>query len=291
MIGAEVSPGIMGQTAGFLRDRGQEIDIVARYAAPFRSNLEDVMAAPVFGTPLAALGQMVPGLVPQTVLRNNSARMATVTCSTSGRALGSVAADVQSMLDTLDTRGLRFELAGQVKDQRETFTSLTLAIIAAALLVYMVMASQFESFLEPFIIMFTVPMAFIGVAWTLLLTGTTLSVTAMIGMLMLAGIVVNNGIVLIDFANKLRIEKGLSIIQAASEAGRIRLRPVLMTAMTTIIGMTPLALGIGQSGETWAPMARTVMGGLTVATLLTLFVLPGLYVVLGSRKKIGAISV
>jgi hydrophobic/amphiphilic exporter-1 (mainly G- bacteria), HAE1 family len=287
MIGGEISAGIMGQTAGFLRDRGQEIDINVRYSEAFRSTLEDVMAAPVFGAPLAAYGRMIPGLVPQKILRNNSARMATVTCSNTGRALGSVAADVQSMLDTLDTRGLRSEVAGQVKDQQETFMSLILAIIAAALLVYMVMASQFESFLEPFIIMFTVPMAFIGVAWTLLLTGTALSVTAMIGMLMLAGIVVNNGIVLIDFANRLRGEKGLGIVDAASEAGRIRLRPVLMTAMTTVIGMTPLALGIGESGETWAPMARTVMGGLSVATLLTLFVLPCLYVVLGCRKKIG----
>jgi HAE1 family hydrophobic/amphiphilic exporter-1 len=290
MIGGEISAGIMGQTAGFLRDRGQEIDVVARYSEPFRSTLEDILAAPVLGTPLAALGSLTPGLVPQTILRNNSARMATVTCANADRALGSVAADVQSVLDTLDTRGLRYEVAGQVKDQKETFLSLTLAIIAAALLVYMVMASQFESFLEPFIIMFTVPMAFIGIAWTLLLTGTTLSVTAMIGMLMLAGIVVNNGIVLIDFANRLRIEKGMSITEAAAEAGRIRLRPVLMTALTTIIGMTPLALGIGDSGETWAPMARTVMGGLSVATLLTLFVLPGLYVVLGCRKKIEGVA-
>jgi len=286
VVGSEVSSGVMGQTAGFLRDGGQEINIVVRYAEPFRSTLEDIMASPVYGSPLAALGRLVTGLVPQTILRNNSARMATVTCSTSGRALGSVASDAQAVLDTLDTHGLRSEMAGQVKDQRETFLYLTIAIMAAAALVYMVMASQFESFLEPFIIIFTVPMAFIGVVWTLIITGTTLSITAMIGMLMLAGIVVNNGIVLIDFANRLRSEKGLSIVDAVILAGRTRLRPILMTALTTIIGMTPLALGIGQSGETWAPMARTVMGGLTVATFLTLLVLPCLYVVLGSRKRI-----
>jgi HAE1 family hydrophobic/amphiphilic exporter-1 len=148
----------------------------------------------------------------------------------------------------------------------------------------MVMAGQFESFLEPFIIIFTVPMAFIGVIITLLITGTSLSVTAMIGILMLAGIVVNNGIVLVDYANQLR-GAGLGLFEAVAEAGRVRLRPILMTTLTTIIGMIPLALGMGDSGETWAPMARSVMGGLTVATFLTLFVLPCLYIVLGNRRK------
>ncbi len=283
-LGSEVSMGMMGQTAGFLRDAGDEVDIFVRYAPPYRRTLEDLMSSPVGNEPIAALGNLVPGLVPQSILRLNSSRMATVGCGTSGRALGSVAADVQKMLDTLDTGGLRYELAGQVEDQKDTFFYLTIAILAAIALVYMVMASQFESFLEPFIIIFTVPMAFIGVVLTLLFTGTSLSITAMVGMLMLAGIVVNNGIVLVDFANKLR-EKGMSVIEAVAEAGRIRMRPILMTALTTIVGMVPLALGLGDSGETWAPMARTVMGGLSVATLLTLFVLPGLYVMFGCRKK------
>lgn len=285
-LGSEVAAGVMGRTAGFLRDGGDEIDIVIRYGEDFRRSLEGIMALPVYGRPLAAFGRIEPGLVPQTILRMDQARMATVSCSNSGRALGSVAGDVERMLDTLDTGGLRHEIAGQVKDQRETFMYLTIAILAAAALVYMVMASQFESFLEPFIIIFTVPMAFIGVVWTLLLTGTTLSVTAMIGILMLSGIVVNNGIVLVDYANHLRETRGLGVLEAVAEAGRIRLRPILMTALTTIIGMLPIALGLGESGETWAPMARAVMGGLSVATFLTLFVLPSLYAVLGCRRKL-----
>jgi HAE1 family hydrophobic/amphiphilic exporter-1 len=190
------------------------------------------------------------------------------------------------MLDTLDTGGLRYEVAGQIKDQQETFMYLTIAIIAAAFLVYMVMASQFESFLEPFIIIFTVPMAFIGVVWTLLITGTTLSVTGMIGILMLAGIVVNNGIVLVDYANQLRESRGMGVIEAVALAGKVRLRPILMTALTTIVGMLPLAIGLGESGETWAPMARVVMGGLIVSTFLTLYVLPALYAVFGCRRKL-----
>ncbi len=285
VIGSEVSSGVMGTIAGFYREGGREYDVFVRYPERYRSSLEQIMASPVAGLPLGALGSMEEGLVPQTIQHVNQARVATVSCSNQGRALGDVAADVDRMLDTLDTGGLRYEVAGQVKDQRETFMYLTIAIFAAAALVYMVMASQFESFLEPFIIIFTVPMAFIGVIFTLLVTGTTLSVTAMIGVLMLAGIVVNNGIVLIDYANRLRDTRDLGVLEAIAEAGRVRMRPILMTALTTIIGMIPLAIGLGESGETWAPMARSVMGGLAVATFLTLFVLPCLYAVLGCRRK------
>jgi HAE1 family hydrophobic/amphiphilic exporter-1 len=286
VIGGEVSSAMMGSTPGFLREGGEEVDIFVRYAEPFRVGVEDVMAIPIMGRPLAALGRMVANSVPQTINRVNQARIATVSCSNADRPLGAVAADVEEMLDTLDTGGLRYEIAGQIKDQQETFMYLTIAIIAAAFLVYMVMASQFESFLEPFIIIFTVPMAFIGVVWTLLITGTTLSVTGMIGILMLAGIVVNNGIVLVDYANQLRESRRMGVIEAVALAGKTRLRPILMTALTTIVGMLPLAIGLGESGETWAPMARVVMGGLIVSTFLTLYVLPALYTVFGCRRKL-----
>jgi HAE1 family hydrophobic/amphiphilic exporter-1 len=286
-LGHEAADGIIGVKAGFLRREGKEIDVVVRYPERYRSAFEDVLFVPFRSSPLASWGRLVAGLVPQTIIRKDQARAALISCSSSGRALGSVASDVEALMDTLDIGGRRYEIAGQVKDQRETFKYVGLAILAAAILVYMVMASQFESYLEPFIIIFTVPMAFIGVAWTLLVTGTTMSVTALIGVLMLAGIVVNNGIVLVDFANRLRATKGLGVIEAVVQAGRVRLRPILMTASTTILAMLPLALGAGESGETWAPMARTVMGGLLVATVLTLIVLPCLYVALGCHKKFG----
>ena len=146
------------------------------------------------------------------------------------------------------------------------------------------MAGQFESLLEPFIIILTVPMALIGVIWSLFITGTTISVTSLIGVVLLAGIVVNNGIVLIDYANRLRAE-GMDIINAIVTSGVTRFRPILMTALTTILALAPLALGLGEGSEMWAPMAISVMGGLTVATALTLFVIPCLYVVLGSHKR------
>ncbi|MGM0627073.1 MAG: efflux RND transporter permease subunit [Candidatus Fermentibacterota bacterium] len=288
--GAMASAGdaFAGVQAGFFREGGKEIDVVVRYPERYRSAFEDILAAPFMGAQLGSWGRLVSGLVPETINRRDQARMATVTCAASGRSLGDISADVRAMMDTTDLGGRRWEIGGQAEDQQETFGYLGLAILAAAALVYMVMASQFESYLEPFIIIFTVPMAFIGVAWTLFLTGTNLSVTALIGLLMLAGIVVNNGIVLVDFANRQRRDKGMEVLEAVTTAGRIRMRPILMTAFTTILAMLPLALGAGESGETWAPMARSVMGGLLVATALTLIVIPCLYAALGCYKQFGS---
>ena len=175
--------------------------------------------------------------------------------------------------------GLSLSVAGAAEDLKESFQSLALAILVAFLLVYMVMASQFESLLEPFVILGAIPFALSGVILGLLVTGTTLQVTALIGMILLTGIVVNNGIVLIDVLKTRRYE-GEELISAAVHAGRLRLRPILMTTLTTILGMLPLAMGIGEGAETWAPMARAVIGGLTVSTLLTLVVVPAAYVTL-----------
>jgi HAE1 family hydrophobic/amphiphilic exporter-1 len=157
-----------------------------------------------------------------------------------------------------------------------------IAIMVAAALVYMVMAGQFESFLEPFIIIFTLPLAFIGVVLGLFVTSTTLSVMSIIGMLMLAGIVVNNGIVMVDYANQLR-RSGKEIRSAIVEASTTRMRPIIMTAATTILAMFPLAIGVGEGAETWTPMAVTIIGGLFVATVLTLVVEPCIYVIFNRK--------
>ncbi|HFB68529.1 MAG TPA: efflux RND transporter permease subunit, partial [Calditrichae bacterium] len=170
------------------------------------------------------------------------------------------------------------------KDQRTSFRYLRLAFLAAILLVYMAMASQFESLIDPFIIFFTIPLAFIGAIFMLFITGTSMNVMSLVGLVMLVGIVVNNGIVLVDFANQLQ-RRGLSIYQAAREAARVRLRPVLMTALTTILGMVPLALEIGAGSENWAPMARSVIGGMTASTAFTLLVVPIMYTIF---EEIGA---
>ena len=189
------------------------------------------------------------------------------------------------MMDTLNLGGHRYEILGDIKDKGEAFGSMALAIIVAIILIYMVMASQFESLLEPFIIMLEIPLALIGVIWTLLLTGTTMGLTSIIGLLMLTGIVVNNGIVFIDFANKLRRESGMSAREAIVLAGRKRLRPILMTTFTTILALMPLSIAVTDSSVMWAPMARTVSGGLAMATFLTLVLLPCLYVKLDHWHK------
>jgi len=153
-----------------------------------------------------------------------------------------------------------------------------LAFIAAILLVYMIMASQFESLVDPLIIMFTVPLSIIGVLIFLAITGTSFSVMALVGIVMLVGIAVNNGIVLVDYMNQQR-HKGMELYEAVEFSCKARMRPVLMTALTTILGMVPLAVGIGSGSETWSPLARAVIGGLTATTVLTLIVIPVLYIV------------
>ena len=283
-VANELSYGFMGTGATIFRDEGEEYRVFVRYPEQWRDSRLDIEYAPIHGVPLASLGTLTERFTTTGIDRINQTRVALVTCKVSGRSLGQVSADVRKMVSGIDTRGLRIELGGQMKDQEETFLYLGIAILVAAILVYMVMASQFESLLEPFIIIFTVPMAFIGVVWILFVTGSTLSVVSLIGVLMLAGIVVNNGIVMIDYANQLR-GKGIELMDAIVQAATTRMRPIVMTATTTILALTPLAVGVGEGSETWAPMALTVIGGLMAATLLTLVVEPCIYVVFSRKKK------
>jgi HAE1 family hydrophobic/amphiphilic exporter-1 len=167
---------------------------------------------------------------------------------------------------------------------QESFKSMRFALVLAVFLVYLVMAAQFESLIHPFVIMFTVPLAAIGAIFALYVTGTTLNVVAFIGMIVLAGIVVKNAIVLIDLVNQLRAQ-GMERTQAIVEAGRLRLRPIILTAMTAIIGVAPMALGIGEGAEVRQPMAITIIGGLSVSTLLTLVVIPVVYTLFDRRPS------
>jgi len=273
-LAMDVRYGFQGSRASIFREDDDEYNIFVRYPENLRDSREDLEYASVLGRPLISMG----------FLNQNQARMVTISCDVSGRSLGEVSADVTALLREIDTTGFRFEMGGEMEDQKETFMYLGIAIMVAALLVYMVMAGQFESFLEPFIIIFTLPLAFIGVVLGLFVTTTSLSVMAIIGMLMLAGIVVNNGIVMVDYANQLR-KSGKDIKSAIVEASTTRMRPILMTAATTILAMFPLALGLGEGAETWAPMAVTVIGGLFVATVLTLIVEPCIYVIFGGHKR------
>ncbi len=177
----------------------------------------------------------------------------------------------------------RIRSGGQQREMTTSFDSMKLAIALAIFLVYLVMASQFESLVQPLIIMFTIPFALIGVILTLLITGTPISVIVLIGLIMLAGIVVNNAIVLIDYINQLR-NRGFAKRDAIKQAGQVRLRPILMTTITTVLGLLPMALGLGEGAELRTPMAITVIGGLLIGTLLTLVVIPTVYDVVIREK-------
>ncbi|MFY9217269.1 MAG: efflux RND transporter permease subunit, partial [Tepidanaerobacteraceae bacterium] len=174
--------------------------------------------------------------------------------------------------------GYSIKMGGEQEQMMESFRELILVFLLAVVLVYMVMAAQFESLKHPFVIMFTVPLALIGVVFALLLSGHNISLISLIGVVMLAGIVVNNAIVLIDYVNQLR-QRGMSRYEAIITAGPARLRPILMTTLTTVLGLVPLSLGIGEGGELGAPMGVTVIGGLTFSTLLTLIVIPVVYTI------------
>ncbi len=277
-----VSTSVLGTVATQYRDSGNEYDIRVQLDKESRSSktdIENLLIMTPLGTqiPLRSIATVDFSKAPQEILREDQERLVTVTINISGRSLTSVTSDVKSALKEITVpNNFRIEIGGLAEEQMESFMYLGLAMLAAVILTYMVMASQFESFLDPFIIMFTVPLAIIGVAMALVVTGTDLSVMAFIGIIMLVGIVVNNGIVLVDYINQLRAQ-GLSLYDAITQGGHVRLRPVLMTALTTILGMFPLALGLGESGESWAPLARAVMGGMIASTALTLVVVPILY--------------
>jgi HAE1 family hydrophobic/amphiphilic exporter-1 len=181
-------------------------------------------------------------------------------------------------------RGYDVSLAGDVEEQQEAFGELMMGLLLSLVLVYMVMACLYESLVDPLVVMFSVPLAAIGVAVTLFLTGTTFNVQSFIGCIMLGGIVVNNAILIVDQAGALRRE-GMPPREAVVEAGRRRLRPILMTTLTTVLGLLPLALGIGEGAEAQAPMARAVVGGLTSSTLITLVVVPIVYLLFHRGKK------
>jgi CzcA family heavy metal efflux pump len=277
---------------------GNEYNIVVQLADQYRTHPSDLA-----DVPLAALGPAASAVVPAPatpvllrdvatislgseplqINRKNEQRVIDVTAQVADRPLGAVSADVTRALNQLPLPpGFTYHLAGQTEQQQGAFGSLLFATVLALMLVYMIMASQFQSLVDPFVIMFTVPLGFIGVIWMLLLTHTTLSIISFMGVITMIGIVVSNGILLVDFANKLQ-ERGLALHDAVVRAGRTRLRPILMTALATILGMVPMALGLGEGGETNVPLARAVIGGLTVSTALTLLLIPTLYVLVERR--------
>jgi HAE1 family hydrophobic/amphiphilic exporter-1 len=219
-------------------------------------------------------------LGPAEIRRADGERVALITANLDERDLGTASADIQAALDEMTFPiGFDTRLGGQRQEMETSFDSMRFAILLAVFMVYLVMASQFESLLHPFVILFSVPFSLIGVVGTLFLFGISLSVVVLIGMILLAGIVVNNAIILIDYTNRLR-GQGLAKLEALKRAGEVRLRPILMTTATTVLGLLPMAISRGEGSELRSPMALTVIGGLLVSTALTLVIIPVVYSIL-----------
>jgi len=270
---------LKGNIASTFKEKGKEIDIRVRLREDDRNDLSKIGTI-LFHSPLditipfKEVAYLVKGTGPNEIERRGQERVVSVSANIFGRAFSDVAKSVEIIINKIDKpEGYLIELSGEQEEKQHSFKSLQFALLLAITLVYMIMAAQFESLWQPFVIMFTVPLSIIGVACALVLTNTTLSVVALLGVIMLGGIVVNNGIVLIDNINSLRKE-GIEVRQAVIQGGQNRIRPILMTALTTVLGLLPLALGIGEGAELRSPMAITVIGGLVSATFLTLVVIP-----------------
>ena len=283
-VAGNISTAVQGRVASQYHEKGDEHDIYVQFAKEYRNKKESLeqieLALPTGGRiRLKDVARIAEEQSIPTIFRENQNRFVSVGCALSGIDLSTAVSEINKIIaDTPIPSEFQVIIGGTAEDQQEAFFYLGLAFLAAVLLVYMIMASQFESLVDPLIIMFTVPLSIIGVFFFLGLTGTTLSVMALVGIVMLVGIAVNNGIVLVDYINQQR-RKGMELIEAVEFGSLARLRPVLMTALTTILGMVPLAIGTGSGAETWAPLARAVIGGLTATTALTLVVIPVLYIV------------
>ncbi len=289
-IGSALRTQIEGTVPSSFRRSGKEYDILMRLDESQRGSLVDILGlsinGPLGSVPLRSLVTVTTATSPVEIAHKNTERIVSITGKAVGVSSGSLSRRVARAIEPIKVPpGFEIRLSGSYEDMINTFRDLALVVLIAFLLVFMVMASQFESFRDPFIIMFTVPFGIIGVLWALFITRTPLSVTSGLGVLVLLGIVVNNGIVYIDYVNQLRRRHGMALYDAVKEAGRVRLRPILMTSLTTIFGMIPLALKLGEGSELWAPLGRAIIGGLIFSTFLPLIFIPVLYVIFENRTE------
>lgn len=289
-LGAVIRSKVQGDIATDIVREDRNIEVRMRADEGYRDSVRDLRnlnirqsgATPL---PLSAVAEVIETEGPAEIRRSDGGRVALIEANIVGRDLGSVSDDIQAILDS--TRfpvGFDYSVGGQRQEMERSFDSMRLAILLAVFMVYLVMASQFESLLHPFVILFAVPFSIIGAIGILYLTRTPVSIVVLIGGILLAGIVVNNAIILIDYTNRLR-RAGKAKVEALREACLVRLRPILMTTSTTVLGLLPMALGLGEGAELRTPMALTVVGGLLTSTLLTLIVIPALYLLLDFHKR------
>jgi len=290
-IASSVNSSIEGSTATKYREKGDTYDIYVRLTDEYRSKIEDVENLSIVSpftknqVKLANFASVYEIKGPIDIERLNRERVVKVECNTYGRSTGKVVEDIKKELKNIPLPSdIMVNFGGDAEEQGKAFKDMALLLILGILLVYMVMAAQFESLLDPFIVMFSVPFTFTGVLAAFFLTNTTLSIISFLGMVMLMGIVVNNAIVLISYINILRA-RGFNMMDAVTLAGKDRLRPVLMTTITTLVGLLPLALSRGEGSETWNPLGITMIGGLTVSTFITMLFVPTLYSVFEERLK------
>ena len=286
-----LSAAMNGSTMSFYREDGDEYDIRVRYAPEFRTSIEDIENILIYNSRgqsvrIKDLGTVIETLTPPSIQRKNRERLITVSgVVANGVALSDAVAATDAVLaDTEIPSELSVEIGGSYEDQKDMFGDLIMLLAMIIILVYIVMASQFESFMSPFVIMFSIPFAFVGVFMGLWVTGTPLGTMGMIGILILMGIVVKNGIVLIDYTILMR-ERGKSVAEASVIAAKSRLRPILMTTLTTVLGMVPMAIGQGEGSEMWRSLGMVVAWGLSISTLVTLVIIPTVYASMASWQE------
>ncbi|MCM8772672.1 MAG: efflux RND transporter permease subunit [Candidatus Omnitrophica bacterium] len=278
---------IYGLTPTKYRESGEDFDIFMQLKENQRYNIEDIGNLPIFTSrgiiKLKDIAKIELGTGPIQIDRKNRERIIKVGCDTYKRPMSEVLKDIEKEIKNQDIPSdIRIKIGGMVKEQKESFSDLRTLLILGIILVYMVMVGLYESFKTPFIIFFSIPFTFIGVIWFLLLTGQIFSIVSFMGMIMLMGVVVNNAIVLVDYINTLR-KRNLSLIDAIIEGGRTRLRPIMMTSLTTIFGMIPLAIGRGTGGEVWQNFGITALGGFLTSWIITLFLVPVIYFVMNKK--------
>lgn len=289
-IMSEITLGFTGQVASRYREDGSEFDIRVMFPEDSRQSIRDLETLTIRNNqgveiPLTAVAELRQVQGPTQISRKDQERQVQVTSDLLDRDLGSVMTEIEAAIARMNLPdGYRISYGGEMEEMLDAFSQLALAFVLSVFLVYMVMAVQFESFRQPFIIMFSMPTMIVGVTIGLFITGQTLNVVSIIGLIMLAGIVVNNAIILVDYTNILR-ERGMEKMEAIVLAGKSRLRPILMTTLTTVLGMVPLALGLGEGTESQMPMAITVIFGLSTSTFFTLFLIPVIYSIERKKKK------